>query len=142
MTQLYGLLLAALIACSPSLAQAACNNDSSAPKAVVLAQHKAYAAHDIDAFAACYSDDVIITFLSSDRKPVIGIAALRARYGKRFKLAPKGFHSEYLNEIANGPIVVVLERLVDGRAGWPKKDVAMFEVRNGKIVHVWFPPYK
>ncbi len=47
------------------------------------------------------------------------------------------------NRIVNGPVVVDNERLT--RLGEGRDDmfaVAVYEVRNGKIVSVWFPPTK
>lgn len=108
------------------------------PDGVVMAQHRAYVAHDLDAFAACYADNVVITDLSGERHDVVGIAALRELYGKLFARMPSGFRSEYLGKLVNGPMVVVSERSVGAPGGKSLSGIAMFEVRRGKIDHVWF----
>lgn len=110
------------------------------PDAVVMAQHSAYAAHDLDAFAACYADDVVITDLGGQRPDVVGIAALRELYGKLFKRVPTGFRSEYLGKLVNGTMVVVSERSVGTASGKSSSGIAVFQVHQGKIDHVWFGP--
>jgi hypothetical protein len=120
---------------------ATCESKGTDADAVVMAQHRAYLAHDVEAFAACYADDVVITYLDQERKPLVGIAALRDLYGDLFKRMPPGFHSEYLGKLVNGPLVVISERSVGGKSGKTPSGIAMFEVRDGKITHVWFTPF-
>lgn len=114
--------------------------DSSDPASVVDAQLAAYNAHDIDAFSACYSTDVRIHDLSG-RYPVrSGQAELRKAYAFLHDV-PAAFGVRIVRRIESGPIVVDHERIV----GLPEKEgtpeaVAVYEVRNGKISQVWFPP--
>jgi hypothetical protein len=117
---------------------ATCDSAGSDADAVVMAQHRAYLAHDVDAFVACYADDVVITYLDQERKPLVGIAALRDVYRDLFKRMPPGFHSEYLGKLVNGPMVVVSERSVGSKSGKTPSGIALFEVRDGKIIHAWF----
>lgn len=121
-------------------AHAGCGN-SSDPWAVVHAQDLAYNAHDVDAFAECYSNDIIISNLAGE-KPIVGIPALKGTYSF-LKTAPKDFHTIYLNKIINGPIVIVLEQAFNPpKKNWSEKSIAIYEVRNGKIVHLWIAPHK
>lgn len=113
---------------------------SSDPVQVVQAQVDAYNAHDIDAFAACYADDVSIVFLSGKHPPVQGIAALKSTFAFLAKL-PKDYRVQIVQRSASGPIVVDHERVLGLPAdkGQPEA-FAVYEVRQGKIRHVWFPP--
>lgn len=120
---------------------ATCDSKGNDADAVVMAQHRAYLAHDVEAFSACYADDVVITYLAQERKPLVGIAALHALYGDLFKRMPPGFHSEYLGKLVNGPMVVISERVVGGKSGKTPSGIAMFEVRDGKIIRAWFTPF-
>lgn len=131
------LLLCSLLA--PS-AQAACGT-SSEPARVVHVQEQAYNAHDVDAFAACYSDDATLDFLESGHAQVVGTSALKQTYAW-LRTAPAGFHVKTLNKIVEGPIVIAHEQLIGGRDNWPKRATVVYEVRHGKIVHAWFPPTK
>lgn len=143
MNRLSRCVLLAAFANLPFVAQAAvCGSGAVDPDAVVMAQHSAYAAHDLDAFAACYADDVVITDLSGQRPEVEGMAALRELYGSLFKRMPAGFHSEYLGKLVNGSMVVVNERSIGAKSGKSPSGIAMFQVRQGKIDHVWFGPFR
>lgn len=136
-------VLPVVLVCLPLAARAAdCGGGAAEPDAVVMAQHQAYAAHDLDAFAACYADNVVITDLGGQRPEVVGMAALRELYGKLFKRMPAGFHSEYLGKLVNGTIVVVNERSVGATSGKSPSGIAMFQVHQGKIDHVWFGPFR
>ena len=130
-------------------AYAACV-ESTDPWAIVHAQDVAYNAHDVDAFADCYADDAVIEGLSEGlsrtHPPIVGIAAIKEKY-QFLKTAPKSFHTKFINKIIVGPIVIVHEVAVGGPADWPRPDwhkesIAIFEVRNSKVVHVWFAPRK
>jgi hypothetical protein len=116
------------------------------PWEIVHAQDVAYNAHDIDAFAACYADNVVIEGLSKKHPPIVGIAALKEAY-KFLRTAPAGFHTQFINKIVVGPIVVVHEVALGGTANmpkpdWPAESIAIFEIRDSKVVHVWFAPTK
>ncbi|MBC5799574.1 MAG: nuclear transport factor 2 family protein [Candidatus Eremiobacteraeota bacterium] len=114
---------------------------SSDPWAVVHAQDKAYNAHDVDAFAECYADDIVISNLAGTKR-FVGISALKKRYAF-LKTAPRHFHTIFAKTIVAGPIVVVLERAIDPpKKNWPKESIAIFEVRKGRVAHVWFAPHK
>lgn len=68
------------------------------------------------------------------------MGALKKMYAWLAK-APPGFRVEIIERIVNGLIVVDLERthgLPDGKAN--PDFLAIYEVRDGKIINVWFPP--
>lgn len=115
---------------------------STDPVDVVQAQDDAYNAHDVDAFAACYADDVTITTLGGKDPAIKGILALKKTYAFLAKV-PKAFHVEILQRIVVGPTVTDHERVIGLPAGKGQPEaVAVYEVRNGKIQNVWFPPSK
>jgi putative hydrolase of HD superfamily len=131
------LLVAAMFPAMP--VDAACSK-SADPEQVVQAQLVAYNAHDVEAFAACYADNVIVTDLSGKHPVVKGIAALKTEYAFLTKV-PKAFRVQIVKRIVNGSIVVDHERVLGLPAdkGTPES-VAVYEVRAGRILNVWFPP--
>jgi hypothetical protein len=130
------------LAWAPALLLAQTCGNSQDPVQVVQAQVVAYNAHNIDAFAACYADDVTITDLSGKDPVVHGIPALKTTYSFLARV-PKAFHVDIVQRSSSGPIVVDHERLIGlpPEKGQPEA-FAVYEVRNGKIQNVWFPPSK
>jgi putative hydrolase of HD superfamily len=118
----------------------ACGNKSADPIQVVQAQVDAYNAHDIDAFATCYADNVTISDLSGKRPVIAGIPALKKAFAFLAR-EPKEFHVAIVQRTATGPTVVDHERVMGLPAdkGQPEA-IAVYEVRDGKIQNVWFPP--
>lgn len=123
-----------------TLPAVACGNKSADPIQVVQAQVDAYNTHDIDAFASCYADNITISDLSGKRPAIVGISALKKAYAFLAR-EPKEFHVEIVQRTANGPTVVDHERVIGLSAdkGQPEA-IAVYEVRDGKIQNVWFPP--
>jgi len=122
------------------LSAVACANTSSDPTEVVQAQVDAYNAHDMDSFASCYADNITVTDLSGKRPVITGIAALKHGYAF-LATAPKAFHVAIVQRVVNGPIVVDQERVMGLPAGKGQPEaIAVYEVRDGKIQNVWFPP--
>ena len=115
---------------------------STAPEQVVQAQLEAYNALNIGLFANCHSADIKIKNSQEGAPDIIGQEILVKAY-QFLKTAPKSFKVILENRIVNGPVVVDYERLT--RLGDGRDDmfaVTVYEVRNGKIVSVWFPPTK
>lgn len=123
----------------PGSAFAGCGATSrtSAPAQIVDAQFSAYNAHDLDSFAACYADDVTMTDLSGKSPVIKGAAGLRKAFAYLAK-PPNGRGVQLVHRIVNGPMVIDQERPV-GMVGMPDL-IAIYEVRDGKILNVWFPP--
>jgi hypothetical protein len=124
--------LALLLATTSGLSAA-----DSSPEAVVQAQLEAYNAHNLDAFAATYADDVELMELPNDVF-VRGIAQLRERYAKAF--GDPTLHAEIVNRMVVGNTVVDHERV---RRTFPEgpgtiEAIAIYVVENGKITRVWF----
>ena len=116
-----------------------CGN-STDPEAVVQTQVDAYNAHDLERFVQCYADDVTIHDLSGKNPPVKGLAELRKDYAWLTK-APREFRVQIVKRVIVGRIVVDVERVLGlpEEKGTPEA-LAIFEVRDGKIRNVWFPP--
>jgi putative hydrolase of HD superfamily len=128
------------LACLPATVLAQACGHASDPVHVVQAQVEAYNAHDIDAFAACYADDVSIIDLSGKHPPIQGMAALKTAFAFLAKV-PKDYHVDIVQRSASGPIVVDHERVIGLPAAKGQPEAfAVYEVRQGKILHVWFPP--
>jgi uncharacterized protein (TIGR02246 family) len=139
MTKVTRILLLGALLFFPALSAIACGT-STDPARVVQAQVDAFNAHDIDAFAACYADDVTVTDLSGKDPVIKGIPALKKTYAFLAKM-PKQFHVEIVQRAVTGPIVVDRERAIGLPAGRGQPEaMAIYEVRHGKIQNVWFPP--
>jgi hypothetical protein len=135
-------MLAFCVAWAPVMLLAQTCGHTQDPVQIVQAQVDAYNAHDLDAFAACYADDATVTDLSGKRPVIHGSATLKTTYSFLSK-APKAFHVDIVQRSSSGPIVVDHERLIGlpPEKGQPEA-FAVYEVRNGKIQNVWFPPSK
>ncbi|RUL75418.1 nuclear transport factor 2 family protein [Dyella choica] len=131
--------LSALLMLLP-LSAMACGNKAADPVKVVQEQVDAYNAHDIDAFAACYADNATIRDLSGKRPVITGIAALKTTFAFLAKV-PKDYHVDIVQRTVTGPTVVDHERVMGLPAGKGQPEaIAVYEVRDGKIQNVWFPP--
>jgi hypothetical protein len=122
----------------PALLLAAPPSRSQNPEAVVRRQLEAYNAHDVEAFAAAYSEDVeLYDFPSALREPK-GKAGLKAFYAQRFRDNPN-LHADAKDQMLSGPYVIHREK-VTGLAD--RKDalevVVVYLVKEGLIRKVWF----
>lgn len=108
---------------------------SGSPEAIVQAQLDAYNRRDLEGFLAFYSDDAVLKN-HPDQVTQVGKEQMRARYTQRF--ANPAVHAQVLQRMVLGRFVVDEERIVAP----PSKDVieavAIYEVRDGKIVSVSF----
>lgn len=140
MTKLIQMAALGVLSLLLPLSAAACGK-SADPAAVVQAQVEAYIAHDIDAFAACYADNVTITDLSGKRPVIKGIDALKKAFAF-LATVPKAFHVEIVQREITGPTVADHERVIGlpPEKGQPES-LAAYEVRDGKILNLWFPPH-
>ena len=101
----------------------------------IEAQLAAYNAQDLDAFCACYHDDVGVedghgTVLTE------GIAAFRQRYAAVFARYPDN-RAAVVQRMRVGAWVVDEEQ-VTGRGGPALHAVAIYRVRDGRIASVRF----
>lgn len=96
--------------------------------ATVEAQLDAFNAGDLDAFAATYADDAVVTGVSPSA--IVGIDELRAFYGPR--LANPDLSCVIEETVLFGDRwVVAREQVVN--AGIPTETIATFDVVNGRI---------
>ncbi len=106
------------------------------PLKIVQAQLDAYNAHDLDRFAACFSDDVYLYRMPAQAPATIGKAALRVFYAEhRFSIAT--LRAELLNRMTLGDKVIDHER-IHGLGEQPTEVVAVYQVNDGAIANVWF----
>lgn len=112
------------------------------PSAAELAQRQldAYNRADVDAFCACYDDDVAV--LDADGVETLrGMAAFRERYAAMFSRFD-GVHAELAGRLACGAHAVDHERWsrVDAQTGEASSGevLARYTVRDGKIAVVQF----
>ena len=101
------------------------------------AQLTAYNAGDVDAFAACFAEDVVLLDLKSGEERGRGRDELHATYGALFERAP-----ELCARVTDRSVVgnVVFDReVVTGRGSAPLHAMAIYEVaEDGLIARVWF----
>jgi hypothetical protein len=115
--------------------------ESKDPATVVQAQVDAYNAHDVELFASCYSSDVKMQDLWDDTTDIVGKKDLLKTY-QFLETVPEEFKVIIEKRMVNGAIVIDYERLTglsDGRED--RLVFAIYEVRDGKIKNVWFPPH-
>lgn len=126
--------------CVSSCAQASCRDFSvdTPATAVVDAQFAAFNAHDLEAFASCYADDVSMLDLGEKQPPIRGQAALRRAFAYLPHARP-GAGVQLVRRIATGRLVIDQERpLMPGKT--LPDVIAIYEVSGGRIRRVWFPP--
>lgn len=108
---------------------------ASSAEIVVQRQLDAYNAHDIEAFAATYSDEVEIYRMPATAPTTSGKQKLREFYqNSRFNL-PK-LHAEILHRSVVGNKVVDHERIT-GLRDEPYETVVVYLVDDGLIQKVW-----
>ena len=106
------------------------------PQALVQAQLDAYNAHDLQAFIACYSDDIKIYRPPATEPALAGKAAFADFYAtQRFNLP--GLQAQVLNRMVLGNKVIDHERIT-GLGDAPLEAAAVYEVTGGMISTVWF----
>ena len=101
----------------------------------VQAQLEAYNARDVDAFVACYADDVVVED-GRGRELTRGRAQLRDDYAQLFAQFPE-LHCEIVHRISVGEYVID-EEIVSGRGAESIHAAAIYRIEHGQIVHVRF----
>jgi hypothetical protein len=124
-------------------------NDEQQASAVVERQLDAYNRRDIDAFMACYAEDVeLLRFPPRRFNPRRLLAPVRAKLGQPRKRAMRDtyerlfrntpdLHAEIVARVVHGNIVIDHER-VTGQARGEFTTVAIYEVHAHLIRRVWF----
>jgi len=104
---------------------------------VVQAQLNAYNDRNIDAFVACFSEDVCVRELETGEVLAEGREAFREMYAALFDTCPE-LHATLVNRIVHGPVVVDHERVTGMQNDTPQEAVAIYEVDGANIRQVWF----
>jgi hypothetical protein len=112
------------------------SKEESSPLQVVQAQVDAYNHVDIDAFLNTYAPEVNL-YNFPDELLSSGLASMRENYAKLFEKAPQ-LHASITNRITQGNYVIDQE-FVTGISGAKElAAVAIYEMKDGKIVNVLF----
>lgn len=115
------------------------NTMTTAQRTRLAAQRQldAYNTHDIDAFAACYTEDVQWFNLRTGELLGQGRATLHADYGAMFTAWPN-VHATLTSRSVVGPVAFDRE-VVTGRGADPLHAMAVYDVNeHGLIAKVWF----
>lgn len=105
------------------------------PAQIVQRQVEAYNAHDLEAFAATYSDTIQMFRLPSIEPAITNKAELKEFYGANRFMAPN-LHAEVINRMELGNKVIDHERIT-GLPKSPFECVVIYEVQDGLIQRVW-----
>lgn len=105
------------------------------PVAVVQRQVDAYNAHDLDAFVATYSDDVLLYRVPSTTPALAGKDKLTAFYRDGRFNRPQ-LHAEILSRTVIGNKIIDHER-ISGLRDAPFEAVAAYVVQDGLIRSAW-----
>ncbi|MCI1034468.1 nuclear transport factor 2 family protein [Raoultella terrigena] len=99
-------------------------------------QFKAYNAHDINQFIACFSEDFKAYRMPAETPAMIGIPALREFYvNQRFNVAELRAELIFRTVLGNK---VFDHELIYGLSAEPIESMAIFEVENQLIKTAWF----
>lgn len=107
-----------------------------APEAVVQKQVDAYNAHNVEAIAACFGQDVEFRSMEGKVEGEKGVAALRKGYTELFKTFPK-LKVKILDRIVQGSFVIDQEE-AEGMGPNPIVVTAIYQTSQGKIIRVWY----
>lgn len=102
---------------------------------IVQAQVEAYNAHDLEAFAACYAEDIQMFRMPAAEPMISGKAQLKEFYGTNRFMSP-ALHAEIVNRIVLGNKVIDHERIT-GIQKDPVEVVVIYEVQNSLIQRAW-----
>lgn len=105
------------------------------PVELVQRQLKAYNAHNLEAFAATYSETIHMVRLPATEPAITNKAELIEFYGANRFMAPN-LHAEVVNRIVLGNKVIDHERIT-GLPNSPFECVVIYEVLEGLIQRVW-----
>lgn len=110
-------------------------SDVSSPEAVAQRQLDAYNARDLDAFVACYADDVELFRPPAVAPALVGAAALRAFYARE-RFGHLGLRAELLHRAVVGATVIDHER-IHGVGPTPFEVVVAYQIEGDLIRRVW-----
>ncbi|MGG7448843.1 nuclear transport factor 2 family protein [Kosakonia oryzendophytica] len=99
-------------------------------------QFAAYNAHDIDAFAACFSEDFTAWRMPADEPTLQGREALRNFYAQH-RFNNPALRAELLSRTVMGNKVFDHEKIY-GMGDAVIENMAVYEVQDGYIKTAWF----
>lgn len=99
-------------------------------------QLDAYNARDIDAFVACYAEDVQV-YNFPDKLIMEGREKMRESYGRMFQQVPN-LHCELVNRISIGNKVIDREKVTGFPDGKVLQALAIYFVEDNLIKKVYF----
>ena len=105
------------------------------PEQVVDAQLAAYNRRDLEGFLGFYADDAVLA-KHPDQVTQTGKVEMRARYEKAFR--NPNVRAEIIKRVTFGRFVVDHERITAPPAKGELQAVAVYEVKDGKIIRVTF----
>ncbi|WBV60186.1 amidohydrolase family protein [Chryseobacterium camelliae] len=108
------------------------------PEMLVQKQVNGYNARNIDAFLEPYSEDAEL-YQFPNQLISKGKEAMRTSYTDMFKRLPE-LHCEIKNRIVNGNFVIDQESVSGMRKGQKVEATAIYEIKDGKIIKVYFLP--
>lgn len=97
-----------------------------------------YNSRDIEAFLKPYADDAELYMFPNELLSK-GKEAMRKDYSKMFQELPE-LHCEIKNRIVNGNFIIYQESISGMRKGEKVVASAIYEIKDGKIVKVYFLP--
>ena len=106
-----------------------------APETLVQRGIDAYNAHDADAFASVYAEDMELHDLGGSLY-LQGRDALRERYAHLFSSAPN-IHVEIVKRIVVANNVIDEERITNTPSGRDAHVAVIYEIRDGAIARAW-----
>jgi hypothetical protein len=106
------------------------------PERLAQEQLDAYNNRDIDAFVAPYSEKVKV-FQFPDQLMYEGKEEMKNLYGRMFARTPD-LHCKLLNRIIMGDTVIDHEEVTLDKNQDPIYAIAVYKIREGKIVEVYF----
>jgi hypothetical protein len=101
---------------------------------IVQEQLEAYNRHDVEAFLKTYSSEIKL-YEFPDKELSSGLDAMRETYGKLFEREPDR-KAKIARRIVQGDYVIDHEEVSGG--GRKFTAVAIYRVKAGKIITVWF----
>jgi hypothetical protein len=104
------------------------------PEDVVIRQVDAYNAHELEAFVACYADDVVV-MSGTGQVMLDGSDALREQYGQWFPDMPD-LHADVLGRVTHGSWVVDEERAAAPSLGFEMGGLIAYRIRGDVIDRV------
>ena len=106
------------------------------PTAIAQAQLDAYNAHDLDAFCACFHEEITAELLVSGETMISGMPAFRRFYAERF--ANPALKAVLKHRITLGAVVIDHEEIHGLVEGKTIPVVAIYETAGDKIRKVRF----